>query len=100
MCTELGEGSVLRTGVVDEDVDAPDAGLDGLESFLNGQVAGDVDLDGLNGVEAIGALLYGAPLVARPEGIGALLSKRRDGLLASFQRTAAEKNVVGLVGLQ
>lgn len=50
-----GRGNRLFTGVVDESVDMSWVGLDLLESLLNGVVAGQIDLEGFNGVGHFGA---------------------------------------------
>ena len=74
----------MHTSVVDEGVDVAWTGLDLLESLLNRLVTGEINLDRFNGVSRLRTFLV--------EGLD-----RKLGLL---QRTTAEKNVVGHVGLQ
>ena len=45
----------MFTSVVDESIDMSRVGLDLLESLLNGIVAGQINLEGFNGVGHFGA---------------------------------------------
>ena len=74
----------MHTSVIDEGIDVPWTGLDLLESLLDRLVTGEIDLDRFNGVGRLWTLLV--------EGLD-----RKLGLL---QRTTAEKNMVGVIGLQ
>lgn len=80
----VGYGKVVHTGVVDEDVNVPWTGLDLLESLLDRLITSEIDLDRFDGTG----------------GLWTFLVESLDRTLSLLQRTTAEENMVGLVGLQ